>query len=235
MNSNRFLRTLAVCISVFSLASCGGGGGDAGGPSNIATMSFPLLAGYKASVIAGSSVNYTVSGGCAGTATLVSAPAIPATFEGVTGFSAADSATINLSNCTPSSSTTSGVEYYDANYTPVGTMTTGEEYAKFPVVPNPLPASVRVGDGATVGTLLVYTDSTKAVQTGTRVISYLIEADSPSTAIVNLVSKDYDLSNQLLLTQQNRFRMAADGTLTSISVDLQYSTTSTLHIVLTKS
>lgn len=234
ISSSRFLRVLALCAGVCWLAGCGGGGGDAGGASNIATISFPLQAGYRAYVSAGSTVTYTVSGSCAGTATIISAATIPATFEGVTGFSAADSSSITLSNCTPSSSTASGVEYYDANYTPLGTVTTGEEYARFQVLPSPLPSSVRVGDAGTVGTLLVYTDSTKALQTGTRVLSFVVEPDTQSTAIVNVVSKDYDNLNQLLLTQQSRYRIAANGTLTPVSIDLQYSTTSTIHFVLTK-
>jgi len=185
-------------------------------------------------VIAGSSINYTVGGSCAGTATIVSAPAIPANFEGVAGFSSADSATINLSNCTPSSSSTAGVEYFDANFIPLGTETTGEEYGKFAQLPNALPVSVRVGDAGSVGTMQIYTDSSKTVQTGTRTVSYVIEADTQSTAIVDLVYKDYDMANQLLLTQQSRYRIVADGTLSELSIDLQYSTTSTVHIVLTK-
>lgn len=233
-SSNRFLRALALWAGAFLLASCGGGGGDAGGASNIATISFPLQAGYRAYVSAGSTVTYTVSGSCAGTATIISAATIPTTFEGVTGFSSADSSTLTLSNCSPSSSTATGVEYYDASYSPLGTETTGEEFARFQVLPSPLPTSVKVGDAGTVATWLVYTDSTKTAQTGTRVLSYVIEADTQNTAIVNVVSKDYDNSNQLLLTQQSRYRIAANGTLTPVSIDLQYSTTSTVHIVLTK-
>lgn len=70
--------------------------------------------------------------------------------------------------------------------------------------------------------------------TGSRVFSYVVEADTLSTAIVNVIAKDYDTSNQLILTQQSRYRIAADGKLTSTSIDAQYSTTSTSHFVLTK-
>jgi len=220
---------LVACIVTIALIGCGGGGGDSN--TNVSSASFPLLSGYKAYVITGSNTNFTVSGACTGTANLTSAPTTAATFEGVVGFSSADTATINLTNCTPASTAASSVEYYDTNYTPLGTSTPGEEYAKFQTTPNPLPSSVKVGDAATFGTLTIYTDSTKTVSTGTRVLSYVIEADTPSTAIVNLIAKDFDLANQLTYTQQSRYRITTNGTLTAVSVDLQYSTT---HLLLTK-
>ena len=66
-------------------------------------------------------------------------------------------------------------------------------------------------------------------------LSYVVEADTANTAIVNLISKAYNTANQPLFTQQGRYRIAADGTLSVMTIDIQYSTTSTTHLIYTKS
>lgn len=226
-------------LAALLAAGCGGGGGssgtNAGGNGAVAsTSAFPLQNGYRARVTAGASDNFTISGTCAGNAQIVNGMAAPAMFEGVAGFSATQSATVNFTNCLPLTSTASGVNYFDANYTPIGASVTGVEYAAFTVLPTALPTAAKVGDGAVIVTFTTYRDNTKALVTGQRVLSYVIEADTAGTVIANIVAKTYDGTNQLLLTQQTRYRVAADGTLTVVSIDVQYSTTSNVHLVYTK-
>jgi hypothetical protein len=123
------------------------------------------------------------------------------------------------------------------NLTPIGIVTPGSEYEKFQALPTALPATAKVGDTASYGTLLSYTDSTKTTSTGSRVISYVVESDTSTTAIVNLISKSYDTSNRLLFTQQSRYRIGASGPLTPISIEIQSTqdgSSGALRIVLTK-
>ena len=232
----RASRMLVILISAATslLSGCGGGGGDGGGATPT-TTSFPLQAGYRARVAGGSTDNFTVSGTCTGTATFTNGAATASTFEGVSGFAAAQTATVSFTNCTPATSAVSGTGYYDGSYSPLGSSIPGVEYTKFLTAPPPLPASVKVGDTAVYATLTTYTDSTKSVTTGQRILSYVVEADTPNTAIGNLITKGYNASSQLLFTQQSRYRIAADGTLTVVSIDIQYSTTSNTHLVYTKS
>lgn len=197
-------------------------------------MSFPLATGYGARIAAGTTDNYTISGSCTGSATSTNGVASASTFEGVTGFAAAQTITVSFTNCTPATNAVSGATDWDSSYTPLGASLPGVEYAKFLTAPPPLPASVRVGDTAVYATLTTYTDSTKTVTTGQRILSYVVEADTADTAIVNLISKGYNTSNQLLFTQQSRLRISASGALTAVSIDVQYSTTSTNHLVYTK-
>lgn len=225
---------LVVSAGLSLLAGCGGGGGDGGGAAT-ATTSFPLKAGFSARVAGGSTDNFTVSGTCAGTATFTNGAATVSSFEGVAGFAAAQTVTVNLTNCTPATNAVSGVGYYDGSYSPLGSSILGVEYAKFLAAPPPLPTSVKVGDAAVYTTLTTYTDSTKSVITGQRILSYVVDADTANTAIVNLIAKAYNSSSQLLFTQQGRYRIAADGALTVVSIDVQYSTTSTNHLIYTKS
>lgn len=228
-------RALALIAIPLQLIACGGGGGGGGSTGPVAsTNSFSLLAGYTTLVAGGATDNFTISGTCAGTATITDAPAVASSFEGIAGFASASTLTFTFTNCTPASGAETSTTFYDANYTPLGTSTPGTDYAKFQTVPPPLPASVKVGDTAAYGTLIEYTDSSKAVTTGTRILSYVIEADTATTAIVNLISKSYDNTSQLLGTQQTRYRIAANGTLSMVSIDIQLSTTSTLHLLFTK-
>lgn len=73
-----------------------------------------------------------------------------------------------------------------------------------------------------LGAIEEFTDSGKSTSIGREDVSHVIEADTATTAIVHLVYKDYDPSNVLQSTEQDRYRMAASGTLSLISVDLQY-------------
>lgn len=212
----------------------GGGGGDSGG-TTIAVTSFPLQAGYQARIKAGSNDNFTISGTCAGTAIIASGAATATVFEGTAGYAAAQTVTLNFTNCTPATNAVSGTGYFDASYAPIGSSIPGVLYEKVLTAPAAVPASVKVGDTAVVATTTVYADSTKAVITGQRVLSYVVEADTANTAIVNLISKAYNTANQPLFTQQGRYRIAADGTLSVMTIDIQYSTTSTTHLIYTKS
>lgn len=230
----RWIAALAVLLT----AACGGGGGDAGTAPAPATTAFTFQAAFGTYALTGSTTNYSVSGICSGSATLTEAPAITATFEGIGGYSVDEVATITLSNCTPSNgagtSTTRSTTYYDGNFSPLGSSTPGEEYERLQTAPVPLPATVRVGDTAQIGTLTLYADSTKSTVTGSRALSYVVEVDSTTSAIVNLIVREYDTSNRLLYTQQTRYRITSDGVLSPVSIGIQDATGSTTGLLLTK-
>jgi hypothetical protein len=157
----------------------------------------------------------------------------PSTFEGVTGYSSAQTSNVNFTNCSPATSSATGATYYNASYVPVGLSVGGAEYSRFESPPSDLPAAVKVGDTAVFATLITYTDSTRLVATGKRVLSFAIEGDTNTTAIANLITRSYDLGNALLPLEQSRYHMAENGALTLASIDVQFSTTSTLHLVFT--
>ena len=224
---------VSFAVAALSLSGCGGGGSDSG--TTTAVTSFPLQAGYKVLISAGAADNFSISGTCTGTANITTGAATTSTFEGVVGYAAPQTVTINVTNCTLASNAVTGTNYYDSNYTPLGSNILGVEYAKFLTQPPAIPASVKVGDTAVYATFTTYTNSTKTTPTGQSILSYVIESDTSVSAIVNLISKDYDLANQLLFTQQTKYRVVADGSLTILSIDVQYSTTSTNHLLFTKS
>jgi hypothetical protein len=224
----------AAFVLFAGLSACGGGG-DSGSSTPPAATTFPLSAAYQTYVQLSATTNYNISGSCTGTGTLSKGASQAATFEGTTGYSVTATFTLNFTNCTPTSLASTSITYYNASYSPLGDVIPNTQYDVYLPPAIVLPTSAKVGDTAAVATVNVYTDSTKTVQTGTETLSFVIEADgtATSTAIVNVISKRYNTSNSLLSTQQTRFRISASGALSPVSIDVQYSTTSTIHLLYT--
>lgn len=238
--SSTVLGTL--CIA---LAACGGGGGDTSSPPQTTippvvqpptTASFALGSGFKTRVDGGANDTFDISGDCTGSANINVSPAAASTFEGVVGVSAAQISTATLNNCSPASSSSTGTTFYNNAYANIGLAVFGAEYAVFQSPPTPLPANVTIGSAGDIVTLITYADSTKAARTGTRLISYSIDADGTSTtsALFNLTTRSYNLANQLLSTQISRYRMSANGTLTLVTISYDFNTTPRLQLLFTK-
>jgi hypothetical protein len=216
---------------VLTLAGCGGGGSDP--TTQNSSTTYPLRSGYQALLSQSEVNNFSISGTCTGSATQTRTAVVGATFEGIPGVSDTTTLTGSFSDCTPASFASTSISYYNTNYSPIGSETPGTDYAVYSNISD-LPTTVKVGDTAQFGTVDVYSSSTKQVKTGTRSLSYAVETDSGTTAIINLIAKRYNASNELLYTQQSRYRINTSGQLTVTSMDVQYSTTSTSHLVWTK-
>ncbi|MGA8148121.1 MAG: hypothetical protein WB870_11170 [Gallionellaceae bacterium] len=228
------IRCYISVLMILLLSGCLGGNGSSA--PVVSTLSFPLQGAYKSFVANGFSNTFTVSGTdvsgiCDGTGTQSVAPAsTAATFEGVAGFSAVDTLTMSLTNCTTVASIVNTVtNFYDTNYTPLGYINAGVEYGVYLSQPS-IPTSVNVYDNGPVGTIALYTDSTKSVGLGRIDVTYVIGADTANTAIVNLISRRYDTTNTALSTEQDSYRIASTGALIPVSVTLQRYA-STLNLV----
>lgn len=210
------------------LAACGGGGGD---PPD----EYRLQQGYRAMIMGGESPLFTVSGSCHGSAWQISAPAVLQSFEGVSAYMVASSNGMTLSDCSPASSGGESAGFYDTQMRLLGRA--ADDGSEFAVVPEPtllLPEVVRIGDSGDRDTLIEYTDDGQAVQLGRVERSFVVEPGEGSFAVANFVARTYDIQNRLMLTQQDRYRMSHDGALHKIEIDLQYATTSSRHLVLTR-
>ena len=230
------MKFLAIALSALTLVACGGGGGGgtpaATGPV-ASTQSFPLQSGYRAILASGLSKSFTISGTCTGSGSKSSSPATTAsTFEGVTGFSATSTLTLTYTNCTPASTAVTSTSYFDTNYNPLGVNSVGVNYGVY-TTPFVVPTSVTVGGTGTLGTESLYTNSTKSVSNGYVAQSYVVEADTSTTAVVNLLARIYNASGTLTVTEQDRYRITSTGALTPVSIDLQYANGSTNHLVFT--
>jgi hypothetical protein len=219
------IRTAVLSITsilALGLSGCGGGGSTAPAGPVTSTLTFPLLSAYQTLTANGFTKNFTISGNCSGTGTDTEAPASTATtFEGTSALSAGSAITWTYSNCTPASNAVTSTTYYDSNYMPLGG--SGDSYGVF-LTPVSLPTSVTVGSTGTIGTETLYTDNTKTTGAGRSDFSYVIEADTSTTAIVNLIQKEYNTANSLIITGQSRYRITATGALTPVSIDFQAGT-----------
>lgn len=231
---HKFRYLALAATSAALLAACGGGGGPSAPAGPVAsTLSFPLQSAYAAAVATGFSRSFTVSGTCSGTATEArSAASGGASFEGATGLlSTAETLSINFSNCTPASSAATATSYYDSNYTLLGTSIVGSLYRVYsPGIS--IPTSVTVGSTGTLGTSTNYSSSSKASVLGQSTLSYVVEPDTATTAIVNLIARTYDSGGHLTSTEQDRYRIATTGPAVPLSADVQYAYTSSTHLVL---
>lgn len=224
---------LLLSVSLVLVAACGGGGSSGPTGPATATLSFPLQAGYRALTANGASNNFTISGTCSGSGNrTLGAAKNSTTFEGSPALSAASTLTMSLIGCTPSSVGSTSTNYYDTNYIPRGFSAVGVNYGVYLTAPI-IPSTVMVGNTGIIGTETLYTSSTKAVGNGILTSSYVVEPDTATTAIINLIGRIYNASGTLTSTEQDRYRINASGTLTPVSADIQYSNTSTTHLVLT--
>lgn len=225
----KFEKMLLIAFACSGLLACGGGGSTATTGITASVLAFPLKSGANNLIVSGYSKAFTVSGTCTGSANISRSGATSgATFEGSSALSAVETITASYTGCSVSSAASSVTGYYDSNYVGLG-YSSSTRYGVFRSPPV-IPTTVTVGMTAIIGSENLYTNSSKATSAGRSDISFVIEPDSSTTAIVNVIGKDYDTSNALLSTVQSRFRIDASGLLTSVSVDVQYSTTSTTHL-----
>lgn len=228
---------LVLCSSVVGLlTSCGGGGGGDSNDTPAAAAqivrTYPLRAAYQARVAAGAIDNFSISGTCSGTATTTASSATPSVFEGVAGFSVAQTATARFVGCSLRNRSVSGTAHYDSAYSPVGSSFPGVAYQVFSTLPSAVPVSAKVGDAAEYSVQTKYTDSTKTVSTGKVTASYVIEADATAdTALALLVTREYDVADRMVFIQQARYRITSAGTATLLSIEQSDSTS--FHLVWT--
>lgn len=218
---------LSVCTAAL-VAACGGGAEPAN--TSAASGTFDVASGYRASIAAGWSKTFNISGSCAGTMSVSVGPASTATsFEGAPAVSSAVVVATLLNNCSSPGPVTE-TRYFDASYGPKGYAVQGGNYGVYAAVPL-LPSAAKVGDAGAVGAINVFTDSTKSVSAGRRDVSYALEPDTGTTAVLNLTTRSYDAAGVLVLTQQDRYRVAADGALTPLTLDIQYSSGSSVRLI----
>jgi len=234
MKTRSLLILQSILFSAF-LAACGGGGGgsSSGGGSTApvaSTNTFPLSSGFTSLVATGQTVRFNSSGTCNGTFSSISAPAnVSTTFEAQPALSASRVISFSFTNCTPSSSVDTQTNYYSTNYLPKGFSNLGGNYGVYAGTPN-IPVTVRVGDVGVIGSTNLYTNSSKTTSAGRIDESYIVEPDTATTAIVNVITKIYNISNVLTSTEQDRYRIEANGALTAVSYDILYS--SGTHLIL---
>src|SRR6266853_393409 len=128
-----------------------------------------------------------------------------------------------LLNCPQVATSGTSITYLDIYNNPVDAIGPGAYNGVFKA-PMPPPARVAVGDTwpGTVETL--YSDASQTNKIGSIQSSFSVEADSTSSsAIIHWTSSRYDAQGTLLATEQDRYRILPDGTLSWVSMQIRYT------------
>jgi hypothetical protein len=148
-----------------------------------------------------------------------------------------------FTDCSISTSVATTTAYYDAkSFAPYGYKggtayngatsykATFREFSS-PVV---LPEIVKVGNSGRVGIINVYGTSNfkkDNILQGTIEVSYVVEPETSSSALINIISKSYDLTMTLLLIDQTRYRIDKDNELSLHSIEQDVSGPQRLQII----
>jgi len=174
---------LALLVSGL-LAGCGGGGGggSAPAPTTGATTTFPLTSAVSA--FSQTSHNYSLTGSSGGNTYGLQFNMTPGTtlqtFEGQLASTMVESLIVKQNGAVVDTET--GTSYFQVSpYTAFGYISTSGVY-EVSSQQQPLPASATVGQSGPLGTIKVYTDSTKTSLAATITEVWSLQADTATTA-----------------------------------------------------
>ena len=211
---------LLTATALFSLLSaCGGGGGGVSGPV-ASSESFSLVKLWANMLTTPSTNKITITGTTkdgavtgSGTNTLSGLSA--GTFEGMPAQKQTQTIAVSLVLNGQTFPVNEKIDnWVDSNNTPKGE-SGGDDYIVVTTLGN-LPTAARINDTGTAYTANRYADSTKAVLRGTRTVSYVLEADTASTALVSLIIEDKNTSNVTTGKFTQQLRITPTGTFTRI-------------------
>ncbi len=214
------LKMIKILVAVSAMAlmtACGGGGGAATPVAS--TDTFPLTT-ILANSLQSSSNTFAIRGTSseatiAGSGTVTRGSLNAGTFEGVAAQQRTTTITGSFTvNGTSYALNASTVDWFDSKNVPVGE-SGGTDYVVVTGTPT-VPATVRVNDTGTLYTANRYSNSTKSVLRGTETVTYVVEADTASTALLTLIVTEKDNSNTTKSTISSQVRITPAGALTRI-------------------
>jgi hypothetical protein len=212
---------ISLSVLVFAISACGGGGGSSGTPAPVAsTTAFNLQAAYKSNYTASRSYKFSITGTggtspVSGSGNAVVGNVTSGTFEGQP---ALQQTTSILGSFTVNNQTlplaTSSINWVDTNYMPRG-QSGGSEYMVINGIAS-IPTAAKVNDTGSVYTAKRYTTSAKTSLVGTRTVTYVVEADTATTALVTLISIEKNNSGTTTTTSTDQYRITTGNTFTKI-------------------
>jgi hypothetical protein len=221
----KILKLLSATALILLISACGGGGGGSSGPAT-STETFQIKTAFVNYFNSTGSLPFTVSGtssgvSITGSGTLTGSTPVSATFESMPALQKNEAITYTLtSNGVTATDASTSSSYVDSNYQPKG-----ESNSEYSVVTSTtaIPVTAHVGDSGTWSTANRYTTSAKTSLLGTSTTSYVLEADTASTALLKTISEDKDRSGATTVTTISTYRITPAGAITRISVSVTKS------------
>jgi len=237
---NKFKLSIATAL-LSLLTACGGGGGGVSGPV-ASTASFPLDKVMANILTTPSTSNVTVSGnlsinGAKATAVNGSGPQTfsslsAGTFEGMPAQKQTTTFIVNLVGkdvSLPLNEKT--YSWVDSNGKPLGESSENpdDDYTVVTSV-SPLPTAAKINDTGILWTANRYADSKKANLYGTMTATYVLEADTSSTALLTLIKEKKDTKNVTMSKDTLQLRITPTGTFTRVKIGfVEFATSSSLN------
>jgi hypothetical protein len=232
----RALKWLGMVVMVAGLAACGGGGGGSSNEPVVSTESFNLINAWNNYATQNPMRQFTVTGtirtidGVAvppreilGTGTFSETTFVTSPFElvkdalkktttrSVTVSVVGSGESINI----PFAESYSYFQYNPNYYAPLG----GEDSLGYRVALGSvnLPSSVKVGDKAKIYEENIYVSAFNSTPIGTQTIQYEIEADTSSTAKLNIIKTSKNMAGITTDVFTVTFRLSPNGDIQRLS------------------
>ena len=209
----------AVAAAALSLSACGGGGGYSGNVPS--ALDFKVDSAVSAYASTAHQFNLTgVLNGVTYTASFSLTPGAPGTFEGKPASTSVQTVALRSNGTLAAETTTTSyfaTNPYYAAYGSVDQVDGG--YSVFNQTAN-LPVTARVGQSGPLGTGIDYADIRKTQVTDTSTVTWSLEADTASTALlcVNTV-----IPGTPAITGSECYRVDANGTLSGLVLKVTFN------------
>lgn len=188
-----------------------------------ALPSFDYKTALQNRILKGASKTFNVSGDCKGTFSLTDSPAAKTTWNGQSVYAVGTTEIVNIPNCNIGfSGTQSSITYYDMNFVELAKSHSNGTYSEYAKILQP--TSVKVSDTGTLGTWTHWNNTSKSEKYEIDIHSYIVEADTPTSVMFNIIDRTYPASNnQLEITSQLRFKLTSTGELDLFSVTVDFA------------
>lgn len=203
-----------------SSKSCVQKGRMAGVVRNDTANSFDLKTARQNRLLKGFSKTFNITGDCLGTFSISDSPAVKTVWNGQSVYAVGTTEIVNNPNCSlGTSGTQTSITYYDLNFVELAKTHSDGSFSEF--VKTSQPTSVKVGDTGTLGTWNHWNSTSKSQFYERDVHSYVVEPDSATSVIVNVIDRTYDSNNAFRITSQIRYRLSASGEfdLSNVTID----------------
>lgn len=202
---------------------------SSGVPASAATVPAGQAVSNWAQTALNQSFNVFTTAGCFGTLSNQKTNASQtALFEGALRNFSTSTTTLRFSNCTPSSAAGVGRDFYDSNFRPLGfSILSGSPsnnafYGVYAGTPN-FPVSLTAGSSGSIGTVNLFTNSSKTTSAGRRVVTYTSSAETSTTLLLNLNTQVFDANSNLTYAERNTYRINTAGVATLLAVEIEYA------------
>ena len=186
------------------------------------TQTYDFKTAFQNRILKGFSKTFNASGDCKGTFSLTESPAAKTTWNGQSVYAVGTTNIANMPNCTLGfSGTHTSITYYDMNFVELAKIDSDGTYNEYSKTSQP--TAVSPGDAGTLGTWNHWNNTSKSSKLESDVMSYVVEPDTTTSVIFNLIDRTYDNNNLLEITSQLRYRLNTTGVLEWVSATIDFA------------